>query len=617
MKKFTQILVAGALAVPVLATAQTNVSTSPSGRNAIVEEFTGIHCGYCPIGHATVNQQMAANPGRVVGVNVHAGGYAVPGAGEPDFRTAYGDVMDNTFPISGYPASTLNRRTITYNGSSGTTTGQVYHPAYLGDAGFIPTVLGETSEVNLWGEATIDINTRQMTVNVEYYYTSNAPSATNYMYVAVLQDHIAGPQSDYGNYNPSGWIDQANGIYDHMHVLRTFLTGQWGDAINTTTAGSTNMLNYTYTLPADYLGVDVDLSNIRLAVYVNDGYQDAGDILTAIEVEPMLTGFSSANEVIYNSAATPSLQICDMGSSQTISPEITVQNWGSAAMTSLSITYDVNGGTAQNMTWNGNINPGGSQTITLNPITFAVTGSDVLNVTVSNPNGVADNTGDNSGTHNINTTVAGQTDSYVTVHLETDGYADEVWMEITDGFGTIIWSEGNENVQGNYNTGSFPPPTDATNPLSNGTTYDWQVPLGGVDCYTFAIYDYYGDGLAGSSSLQGTYNVKNNSGSVIINASAANYGGSEEGLFKNNTAGLDEMSISDVSIYPNPANEVLNVVFNAEGNANVTISDLQGRVVASQAGNNVTFSVADMAAGSYIVTITSEGSVHAENVVIK
>lgn len=615
MKNFTRILVAGALAAPLFGTAQVNVGTSPTGRNAIVEEWTGIHCGYCPIGHATVNSQMTANPGRVFGINVHSGSFATPGAGEPDFRTTYGNGLDNAFPITGYPASTLNRRTITYTGSSGQTTGQVYHPAYLGDAAFIPTVLAETAEVNIWGEATIDINTRVMTVNLEYYYTSSASNSTNYLNVAVIQDHIAGPQSDYGNYNPSGWIDQGAGIYDHRHVFRDFLTGQWGAAINSTTAGSTGTMSYTYTLPADYTGVPVDLSNIELVVYINNGYQSAGNVLNGIGVEPALTGFSSANEVIYTSASTPDIQVCDPGTSETISPQITIQNWGSAVMTSAQISYNINGGTAQNMTWNGSINPGGSQTITLNPITFVVTGSDVLNVTVSNPNGVADNAADNSGTEPINTIVAGQTDAYVTVHLQTDNYANEIWMEIRDGFGTLIWSEGNENVQGNYGTGSFPPATDPTNPLTNTTTYDWQVPLGGADCYTFAIYDYYGDGLAGSTP--GTYNVKNDNGNVIITASAANYGGSEENLFKNNTAGLDELAISNVSVYPNPATEVLNVSFQTEGTAVVSLSDLQGRVLATQNGSEVAFSVANLAAGSYIVTIASEGSVYTENVIIK
>ena len=47
-------------------------------------------------------------------------------------------------------------------------------------------------------------------------------------------------------------------------------------------------------------------------------------------------------------------------------------------------------------------------------------------------------------------------------------------------------------------TGEFPPPADPTNPLSNNTQYDWDVTLSSIECYTFTIYDYYGDGFGAS-----------------------------------------------------------------------------------------------------------------------
>ena len=217
-----------------------------------MEEWTGIHCGYCPVGHATVQAQMAANPGRVAAINIHSGSYAVPGAGEPDFRTAEGDGLDGAFPISGYPASTLNRRTVSYTDNGTPTTGQVYHPAYLGDAAFIPAVLGETSEVNMYAEASIDVSTNELTVDVEYYYTSNASNSTNYLNVAIVQNNIPGPQSDYGDFNPTGWIDQGAGIYNHQHVFRQFLTGQWGEAISNTSSGISDIRAYSLTLPREW-----------------------------------------------------------------------------------------------------------------------------------------------------------------------------------------------------------------------------------------------------------------------------------------------------------------------------------------------------------------------------
>ena len=112
MKTISKIVLSPALLLPMIAAAQINVSTSVQQRNAVLEEWTGIHCGYCPTGHAAVQAAIDNNPGRVVALNIHSGGYAVPGAGEPDYRTPEGTIHDAAFPISGYPSSTLNRRVV-------------------------------------------------------------------------------------------------------------------------------------------------------------------------------------------------------------------------------------------------------------------------------------------------------------------------------------------------------------------------------------------------------------------------------------------------------------------------------------------------------------------------
>ena len=82
--------------------------------------------------------------------------------------------------------------------------------------------------------------------------------------------------------------------------------------------------------------------------------------------------------------------------------------------------------------------------------------------------------------------------------------------------------------------------------------------------------------------------------------------------------GIGEISIENLSIFPNPASEVLNVNFTSDEEYTISILDLQGRVLATQvASNNVTFPVADLASGSYLVTIATENGVHTESVVIK
>ncbi|MDX1351042.1 MAG: hypothetical protein R3279_12370, partial [Putridiphycobacter sp.] len=56
--------------------AQLPVSTMPDNKNVVLEEFTGITCVFCPQGHAIANTIAANNPGDVVLINIHTGGYA-------------------------------------------------------------------------------------------------------------------------------------------------------------------------------------------------------------------------------------------------------------------------------------------------------------------------------------------------------------------------------------------------------------------------------------------------------------------------------------------------------------------------------------------------------------
>jgi hypothetical protein len=600
MKNITKILFAGALALPVLGNAQNaSVSTTPENRNAVIEEWTGIHCGYCPTGHAAVSAAVANNPGDVVAINIHSGGYAVPSGAEPDYRTPEGTIHDNAFGPTGYPSSTLNRRTI---GGE-----QLYHPAGSNDADKVPTIIAEASEVNMNIVATLDIVSRQLDVAVEYYYTANAPSGTNELYVAVLQNNIHGPQTSYslGVYNPGGWIGApSDGVYNHSHMFRQMLSAQWGDAITTTTMGATATVNYSVTLPMDINGVPLDLANVDIAAFINDGVQSAGNVLTGTHSQPTLTGFTATDEVIFSSASAPDLADCDLSGSQTMSPTTTIQNWGSNAMTSATITYDVNGGTPVVMNWTGNIAPGATQIVTLDPISFVPNvGSNDLNVTVSNPNGVADNTADNSGSTTFTASASAASETLVvTVELTTDRYASETTWTLKDGGGTTIASGG--------------PWADLA---ANGTTV--QAPVNANillnECYTFEILDSFGDGIDSGYGV-GSFDVKDGNGNSLV--AGGNFAGSDDGLFNaDSDASIDEVIFEEVSIFPNPASEVLNVNFSTEAtDFVVSILDLQGRVLASQTGSkNVTFPVADLASGSYLVTISTENGVHTESVVIK
>ena len=293
---------------------------------------------------------------------------------------------------------------------------------------------------------------------------------------------------------------------------------------------------------------------------------------------------------------------------------VNIQNMSTENLTACTINVLDGGTNVLSYNWSGNLGTYNIEDVFIGTVTPTASTNYVVELLV-----------EDNASNNYTTTAeiirAEETEETITVELLTDTYADEIWMEITTSWGDILWSEGNENVQGDYGTGQFPPAADPTSPLANSTSYTWSVPLIYVDCYTFTIYDYYGDGL--QEGAQGSWSIKNNTGNIILSESAANYGAMDAGLFKNSIASLDEMTAQNIVVYPNPAKDVVNVSFENTSETAVSIMDLQGRVLSTQlvSGSNgtqlVSISTGNFAQGTYVVSVRANGLTSNTNVVIK
>lgn len=253
--------------------AQTLTTNQPLDKNAVLEEYTGIHCTYCPEGHAIAASLLANNPGRAVVVAIHQGSFATPGAGEPDYRTPFGDALAGQTGLTGYPSGTVNR--YVFAGSS-TALGRGDWTANAG------VIMQQSSPVNVGVETSFNAASRELTVHVELYYTAASATPSNFINVALTQSHIFGPQTGGG----------AGNNYEHMEMLRHFITGQWGDEVTTTSQGSLVERTYVYTIPADYNNVPCVVENCEVAVYVTEGHQEilTGDVVPAIDGTNLYVG---------------------------------------------------------------------------------------------------------------------------------------------------------------------------------------------------------------------------------------------------------------------------------------------------------------------------------------
>ncbi len=240
--------------------AQTIVSTQVEKRNVIIEEYTGVGCGYCPDGHARANSICTQYSGHAWAINIHEGGYA-SGSG---YETTFGDGLASQYNISGYPCGTVNRGAMSGRGDW---------------ASQASTVRGQDSPINVAATATIDPNTRELVVNVELYVTGTQTVSSNFLNVALVQNNIIGPQSNYGNPPYNSEYVLSDGSYRHMHMFRDLLTGQWGEEITGLTVGTFMERTYTYQIPQAIGAVPIaDFSDLEIIVFVSETHKN---ILTA------------------------------------------------------------------------------------------------------------------------------------------------------------------------------------------------------------------------------------------------------------------------------------------------------------------------------------------------
>ncbi len=253
--------------------AQTITTSQPLNKNVVLEDYTGIHCQYCPEGHVIAQQILDNNPGRAAAIAIHQGPYATPSGSEPDYRTPFGDALAGQTGLSGYPSGTVNRHVFL---GGVTALGR-------GDWTWASNqTMSEPSPVNVGVTSDFDSITRNLTVHVELYYTANSNTGTNYINVALIQDHIFGPQTGGG----------AGNNYEHMHMLRYLVTDQWGDPVTPTTAGTLIEKDYNYTVPADYNGVPCVVSNCQVVAFVTESHQEiqSGDVVNAINGTNLYVG---------------------------------------------------------------------------------------------------------------------------------------------------------------------------------------------------------------------------------------------------------------------------------------------------------------------------------------
>tara|TARA_B100000530_G_scaffold250171_1_gene164521 strand:+ start:1796 stop:3289 length:1494 start_codon:yes stop_codon:yes gene_type:complete len=293
---------------------------------------------------------------------------------------------------------------------------------------------------------------------------------------------------------------------------------------------------------------------------------------------------------------------------------VTIQNYSvGASMTECNILTKVNGSVVETYPWSGNLDTYGVADIDLGTISNLPENADVsFEIEYS---------GDmDSSNNSISPSVSGAEESsvYVTLTILTDNYPEETSWQLFDANGNVVEST---NIVGQ----AYGEAGDYSGQANTEIEINWTLDAG---CYTFSVYDAYGDGV-NSSQWGGTDGLitltDSPSGNVFYSvwddfdvASVAFDAGAL-------AVDLNEISKSEISIFPNPSKDYINISIDHATNhdhvhrhmplndGEIEIYNNLGRVVYNNniniaAGtNNLRIDTSNLLAGQYYVNVIIDG----------
>jgi len=567
MKKILLSIICALAALAL--SAQTFVSTEPTNKNAILEEYTGVNCSACPIGHLLSNQIMKNNPGRAWAINIHQGGYAIT---NPDYRTDFGDALAEQTDLYGYPAGTVNRQLFPeFSMQGGTAIGH-------GDwQKACNQVLIQPSYVNVAAKSYLNLLTRKLSITVEVYYTDDSPVDVNKLNVALLQSRILGYQLNM-DLNPEQMVD---GQYSHNHMLRHLFTGQWGEDITTTTQGSFFSWTLEYDVPEDFYGIPVDdLEQLEIIAFVAEGKQE------------IISGIKS--ELYFDHIQPRMIALAEM-ETYSCKPEVqlvaTVDNtMYDKDITSLRFEYEIDGN--QEVFVYEETIPALEVREILLPVIPIISGeeSDII-VRLTRFNNEELDKEIVFKTSVSKTIVEGDPD--FSFKLVTDRYGSQTSFKFFDEKGSVVLSGG--------------PYTDLNYDGTSTRRFTFSPDTG--KSYKLEVYDKEGNGI-NSGNGEGYFTLTDANDDLIIDddgkfGAQANY----YIWVKGEDVKVEDIAGAELSVYPNPADDIL--IVNTEATVSrIDIFNLHGQLVKTIA-NNDRILVDDLAPGIYMLKVgTPNGNIN-------
>lgn len=217
-------------------------------QKALIEDYTGTWCGYCPRVMDAIELTLAQSE-DVIPVAIHSSN----GSAIDPFDFSDKHLLMSSFNFQGYPTARINRSE-TWDYPENTPPG-------------INQVLSKLSTIAPLGLGiSSNMNNGILNLNIEVGFASNQSNLKLVVYL--LEDKLKASQSNYYEDLYGGASTLVN--FEHNHVLRHCLTDLFGDAIPVSESTADHIFQRSF----NFTVADSDISNsanVSIVVFVVNG----------------------------------------------------------------------------------------------------------------------------------------------------------------------------------------------------------------------------------------------------------------------------------------------------------------------------------------------------------
>ena len=270
-------------------------------------------------------------------------------------------------------------------------------------------------------------------------------------------------------------------------------------------------------------------------------------------------------------------------STEQILIEVTLTNTGENTLTSCMLEYSINGGAPQQQSWAGSLEQFETDIVTL-PVFTSQAGTNTVEVSLSTPNGLADENALNNTTMVEFTSYEGPTYDY-TLTLVLDDYGSETAWTLKRLGQTL------------YEGGPYPDGVDGEEVI-----VDFCLEEG---CYAFRITDSYEDGLCCGYG-EGSWTITDPNDEVV--GTGGEFGASEQIQFcADETLRLADLEGQTMQAYPVPTSNDVTVAW-PEASGEACVLDAMGRQILCESvrDTQTTWSTEAWAEGTYLIQWRSD-----------